>query len=388
MSFFSETRAEKKAMRGAYTENMNFYADMINFTNNPFVKGANAYKAHFLFWSIFIFYESVLIGLYTGHFSSLTSYALHYLVNIGLFYVHVKLLARVLIGFKGYLFWVIPLMVLTELIGYIGVLFSLEYLFVNYTDLLNLKAIKMDHLYLISAVYRALYFMGFATGYHFLLRSIRLERKQLSNRIQLAEYENAMLKAQINPHFLFNILNFIYYNAKEHSPLAAETILALSDMMRYSSDLSQSQQYILLGNEVEQVENLINLHQLREGHSLNIRLDYEDDVLPIMIIPMILISLAENMFKHGNLRSKDYAAKLSVRLQSGDLIIETANLIGLDMPRVSLKSGTLNIKKRLDYNYGKNAIYNTRRETNIFFTHITISGVSNFSDATVEEPNV
>jgi LytS/YehU family sensor histidine kinase len=221
--------------------------------------------------------------------------------------------------------------------------------------------------------------MCFATSYYFLLNFLEerkkiedLEKQRLNNIIQIAKSENAFLKAQIQPHLLFNTLDFIYQNAKDSSPVAAEAIHSLAEMMRYSVDSNKDKEFILLDEEINQVENLINLHQLRKDHHIQLRFWYDDEIRNVKIIPLVLTTLVENMFKHGELLLASHPAEVSLRMEDDQLIIETSNLIKAVKDNSGLSSGMENIKKRLDYTYGKHAEFKYFTDSNQHFKVILI----------------
>jgi len=113
--------------------------------------------------------------------------------------------------------------------------------------------------------------------------------------------ELALLKNQVNPHFLFNTLNNLFAMAIERkADDLAESISQLTQLMRYSIYDSQTE-YIELHREVTYLENYIKLQQLRftADDAVNIRFEVENDNPNVRIAPMLLINFVENAFKHG-----------------------------------------------------------------------------------------
>ncbi|SDD17062.1 sensor histidine kinase [Pedobacter soli] len=331
-------------------------------------------KLHLIIWVIFIFYEAIIVGLINGKFGRLTPYVLYYALNITTFYVHAHLILSVSLRNPRQTAWKLPLLLFAEIAAYFCISICLDYIIINYTAYTGSRKITLDLIYFSAPLYRCVYFMCFSTGYYFLIRYIKerkkteeLEKQRLNNLIQLAKSENAFLKAQIQPHLLFNTLDFIYQHARESSPIAAETILSLSEMMRYSVDNNKDKDFVLLAEEINQVENLINLHQLRQNHGISLRFWYDDEIRRIKIIPMVLITLAENMFKHGELLKPAYPAEISIKAEQGKLIIETANLIKEVKDHSGLQAGLENIKKRLAYAYGRDATFDYTADADNYF---------------------
>src|SRR5258707_7845820 len=119
--------------------------------------------------------------------------------------------------------------------------------------------------------------------------------KEGQNENQPAELN--FLKEQINPHFLFNTLNNLYYLAFTQSPNTTEVIAKLSQMMRYMIYDSNYPQ-VPLGKEIEYMQNYISLERLRLNDSIPIQLEIHGNVEEVRIAPLIFITFLENAFKH------------------------------------------------------------------------------------------
>ncbi|MEO6818990.1 MAG: sensor histidine kinase [Ginsengibacter sp.] len=136
-----------------------------------------------------------------------------------------------------------------------------------------------------------------------------LHRKNLLLENQLLSTEIKFLRAQINPHFLFNTLNFFYSEMLDAQPKVADGIMVLSQIMRYSlQDFSKSGGFAELSDELEHVQNVIKIHQMRFSNKLYVALDLKCEEENVQIVPMVLITLVENVFKHGNLQDSDFPA--------------------------------------------------------------------------------
>jgi len=122
------------------------------------------------------------------------------------------------------------------------------------------------------------------------VRIQRLEKEKLVNELKF-------LKAQINPHFLFNTLNNLYSYVLTESPKAPDMILRLSGILDYVLYRSQ-QSTVLLSEEVQTIEHFLMLEKTRYGERLDIQFQTNGD-LSVPISPLILLSLVENAFKHG-----------------------------------------------------------------------------------------
>lgn len=121
-------------------------------------------------------------------------------------------------------------------------------------------------------------------------------KKELQNEKLTAEL--SFLKAQINPHFLFNTLNNLYYLAYSKSENTTEVISKLSQVMRYMI-YDANHERVMLEKEIEYMENYISLERLRLNNQIPIEFKVEGNTAGVQIAPLILITFLENAFKHG-----------------------------------------------------------------------------------------
>lgn len=368
-----------------YTNPANFYTNYRYLKTKP-QNTFNKYRWHLLIWGLFILYEVVVVAVLKGDFSSAWDYIGHYSLNISLFYFHAWAVAQLAHRNEQHFLWLIPLLVLAELSCYIALNFLLEYILTNYLQVELMRPFEFDYYYWIRATWRGIYFLGFSTGYFFLRNYLRehkraelaekqhllkiIEKKNLQH--ELIKSQNAYLKTQINPHFLFNTLNFVYNSVRKTSSEAAEAILALSQMMRYALQNEDDQSETVLLEEIEHVESLISIHQIRHKHQLQVHLNYTDNLAGVKFIPLVLITLVENLFKHGNLTHPVYPAQISITLEVDILQISTTNLIGSTKTE-GHRIGLDNIQKRLLQAYGNRASFSaTASEKGIFFTEVKV----------------
>ncbi|MCC9138805.1 sensor histidine kinase [Pontibacter silvestris] len=336
---------------------------------NSLIRTIQENRFHLIGWFVFIAYEVAAVGLLTGKFATLGDYTVHYVLNILLFYVHAYLILPHAFRKKNQIIWIFPLMIVLEILLYVFTSYAVEFLGINYFGLTTQGTTTLNFAYLIRALWRFIYIGGFSTAYYFLItlhkeqrRTEELEKLKLKNIIEkqnieqeLIKAQNAFLRAQINPHFLFNTLNFIYNKARKTAPVAAETIITLSEMMRFAVQADQHQDAVLLGDEIEQVEKLVYLHQLRQNHQLQVQINYTEEVKYIKLIPLVLLTVVENVFKHGNLLLPAHQAAIRLYINNNQLFIETDNLVYNKPSSPSLHSGLKNIRQRLHHAYGARA---------------------------------
>jgi LytS/YehU family sensor histidine kinase len=205
------------------------------------------------------------------------------------------------------------------------------------------------------------------------IKQLMAARDNLTLEASLARSQNALLKQQINPHLLFNSLNFIHSLVYNNSPEAAENVILLADIMRYGIEETDKDGKILLAAEVEQIHNLIRISQARFEHSNMVDFSVYGEVANQRLIPMVLITLVENVFKHGDLR--DYPATINLVLtQPGKLKFFIRNQSKAIIPFARLRStGLENIRIRLDFTYGPDYTLSTREDDGFFEAELNIS---------------
>lgn len=191
---------------------------------------------------------------------------------------------------------------------------------------------------------------------------LEAQRKALETEKLTAELQ--FLKAQINPHFLFNTLNNLYYLAFTQSPNTTEVIAKLSQMMRY---MIYESNYALvpLSKEIEYIENYISLEKLRLNNEIPISFevnDYRHNIITkehsaegVLITPLILITFTENAFKHGvSNNATDAWVKIKLELMENTIFYSVENsLLAQKDEKRNEKSGIglQNVQRRLDLSY-------------------------------------
>lgn len=159
----------------------------------------------------------------------------------------------------------------------------------------NMSPASMDIFFLLSS-FLVVVFLGVAIKMVSFWRQSKDDYQMLV--LDKIEMELKFLKVQLNPHFLFNTLNNLYYLTTEKSDKAPQAILQLSEMLDYVMHSSKSV-FVPLESELKQVENYIALELLRYEGRVQITTQYSGDLNKFKIGPMILITLIENAFKHG-----------------------------------------------------------------------------------------
>ena len=175
----------------------------------------------------------------------------------------------------------------------------------------------------------------------------QLENEQLTSELKF-------LKAQVNPHFLFNTLNNLYYLSLNNSPNTPELIAQLSQMMRYML-YDSNHPRVALSKEVDYIKNYIKLEKLRLNENVPIDLAIVGNIENVTIAPLILIPFIENAFKHGISNSvKGSWIKIYISINGSSCIYQVSNSkVEENKKTITEKSGIglNNVKRRLDLSY-------------------------------------
>ncbi len=197
--------------------------------------------------------------------------------------------------------------------------------------------------------------MLFGASYQLLVNRYKKERQTqaLLQEQQAAQLD--FLKAQINPHFLFNALNNIYSLTVLQSPEAPNMLLKLSDLLRYVIYEGQKKA-VALQKEVQHLHNFIALFQMRNERPVDIVFTVTGDLSNRSIEPMILIPIVENCFKHADFELNAHAfAHIQLKVDAKELIFSTQNTFD---PQNKQKDetggvGLENIRRRLALRYAE-----------------------------------
>lgn len=161
------------------------------------------------------------------------------------------------------------------------------------------------------------------------------------------------LKAQVNPHFLFNSLNSIYSQALAKSDDTADTVLELSNLLRYML-YEVGEDLVPLNKEVEMLENYIALQKLRVEDTAHVSFHVKGELDEVKIAPLLVFPLVENAFKHG-LKGDSEDAFVKIDLNVGaHITFEISNNLGQvdDMEAGKYVGiGLENVKRRLKLIY-------------------------------------
>lgn len=197
----------------------------------------------------------------------------------------------------------------------------------------------------------AIRYLIFSMLFHFLRGWFDQEKKLNQIKLTQISTELKLLRAQVNPHFLFNTLNNLYSLALKKSDKTPDLILRLSDMMEYM--LSESvDSKVLLQKDIDNLINYLEIEKIRQGNNAIIEMKIQGDLQGKKIVPLVLMPLVENAIKHGinTLQQNAYLkAELTITGDSLEFIIKNnfSNPASSDSTGIGIK----NLISRLDFLY-------------------------------------
>jgi len=201
-----------------------------------------------------------------------------------------------------------------------------------------------------------------------------LDRIRFQKYIEVIEKEKMkneldFLKAQFNPHFLFNSINSIYGNINKSNSTAREMLLTFSEMLRYQL-YECNTGTISIEKEISYIRNYISLQQIRKPENLSVQLLVSEDVRGITIAPLIFIAFIENSFKYvSNYEDKLNEVKISLARSNNQLFFKTFNTKETINGRKTIDHGGIgiaNVKRRLELLYPGKHVLAIQNNENFF----------------------
>jgi len=319
----------------------------------------NEVLVHTAFWIIYLFFpflKAVGKGAYPNIYNELND-----------------LFFGIIIFYLSYLVFIFSKRKLRD-----GVLLLIAFCIVGY---LNLKVHSLivggthsEAFWYYSLSYISTYTI--LTLFAYVLSSIKVAYK---NQVDLEEAnskkhqaELAGLKAQINPHFLFNTLNTIYSSALKKDDKTPELILKLSDNFRYMLHEGQADS-VQVKQEINHLKDYVSLQQerLRERVVIDFSTDIDDSEQ--RIAPLLLISFIENAFKYISLlKGNNHIVKIRISLSENIFRFYCENPFMAEVKHNIDKNfkesgiGIINTKKRLEYLYPNQHILNINKSDMLF----------------------
>jgi sensor histidine kinase YesM len=203
---------------------------------------------------------------------------------------------------------------------------------------------------------------------------IRFERMEKEARTQRLDAELKLLRSQVSPHFLFNMLTNMVSLARKKSDLLEPSLIRLSELLRYML-YDSGKEKISLGQEIELLENYIALQQLRFEDDVRLETIIRNDCSGCMIEPMLLVPFIENAYKHGVGMVNQAYITISISFKDDYLdFIVTNNYNPSNVSKDENSGiGLVNVKNRLKLLYPGKYDLNINDEAGIFTVHLKLN---------------
>ncbi|MFY0254082.1 sensor histidine kinase [Chitinophaga sp. 30R24] len=215
-----------------------------------------------------------------------------------------------------------------------------------------------------------------STAFQMLVDKMKQERQLSARENENLKTELSLLRSQVSPHFMFNVLNNMVSLARKKSDLLEPSLIKLSSLMRYMLYEADEDQ-VPLQRETEYLQSYIDLQQQRFGKNVTIYVSLETPETGYEIEPMLLIPFVENAFKHGTGFIQD--ATIDIRLHTrGNLLFFAVRNKFNTTSSAEIKDktngiGLANVKRRLNLLYGENYVLHINQKDDWFIVSLQLN---------------
>ncbi|WP_320112118.1 histidine kinase [Draconibacterium orientale] len=210
-------------------------------------------------------------------------------------------------------------------------------------------------------------FKLFSYSYKFQLTQSELERKTVQSEL-------GILRSQVNPHFLFNVLNNIDALIYEDKEKASNAIVLLSKIMRYMLQES-THEMVKLDKELSYIQDYLELAKLSFADPEFLEFEQKGAPNSQFVPPLLFIPIIENAVKHCNKQSESPGVKINFSIDSDCIELRTSNSVkrnNFKLPDSGTGTGLKNVEKRLKLLYGSNFTFDIKKDMDKFDVHIKV----------------
>ena len=225
--------------------------------------------------------------------------------------------------------------------------------------------------YFLDNINRATFVAGCCLVVALLENKYELETDYLQVINEKSEAEMSLLRSQLNPHFLFNTLSFLHTKTFKLDPELADTVLKLSDMLRYSLQSSKADK-VAIKSEIELLENYIAIFQNRFAGKFFVNFNVIGSQVQQRIEPLLLIPFVENTFKHGILSDAAAPADIKLEITNGQFRFSCQNKINNYQKDPGSGIGLENVRRRLNLLYPERHDLKISETDGVFFVDLML----------------
>ncbi|MBO9727453.1 MAG: histidine kinase [Chitinophaga sp.] len=214
-----------------------------------------------------------------------------------------------------------------------------------------------------------------STAFQMIEDKMRMERQASAKENENLKTELSLLRSQVSPHFMFNVLNNMVALARKKSDVLEPSLIKLSSLMRYML-YETDEDKVPLQKEIEYLQSYIDLQQQRFGKNVAIGVSLQATDSTHEIEPMLLIPFVENAFKHGTGLIADACIDIRLYTRPGRLFFEVRNKfnpISCEIKDKTSGIGLTNVKRRLNLLYGDDYVLNISRKDDWFIVSLQLN---------------
>ena len=327
---------------------------------------------HFLFWAAIYILWIIVFRSYSFSLTKTMTIEFCYLVFITVDYYTISnfIIPQFLLK-KKYSLFVLATIVIIILSAWLRALLAAQ---MN-LHFFHTASLDFNTLYLNSIANISLWVLIITIG------KMIIDSKQTQQQLELLERERIKneldyLKAQINPHALFNSLNTIYGHIDKSNQIARNTLLQFSELLRYQL-YDCGAEKVNVEKEIAYIKNYIVFQRLRKDEKLTVSLEIENIEPNLKIAPLLLVVLIENAFKFVSNYS-DRENKISIKIfTKGSFLYSsfknTKELTELITTKGSSGIGITNLKRRLELLYSNDYEFTITNSNDFYETNLNIN---------------
>lgn len=235
------------------------------------------------------------------------------------------------------------------LVGLLGILVLIDYVFFQ---MIAGQDFRIKPL-LFFSIFPLLFILTASTAFRMASDRLKEDRYKREKETENLKTELSLLRSQVSPHFLFNIMNNMVALARKKSDILEPSLIKLSSLLRYM--LYETDEKVPLKREIEYLQSYIDLQRQRFGSNVQINTSMPASDQYHEIEPMLLIPFVENAFKHGTGSIQKAEIDIDLEIKNDVLYFSVRNTFNDTSGEIKDKSsgiGLTNVKRRLQLLYG------------------------------------
>jgi len=219
------------------------------------------------------------------------------------------------------------------------------------------------------------FIFALGTAYQLIKDKINSDKLAQEKQNEVLKTELSLLRSQVSPHFMFNVLNNMVSLARKQSDLLEPSLIKLSSLMRYML-YEADEEKVSIEKEMDYLQSYIDLQQQRFGKKVQVKVHMHTMDDHYQLEPMLLIPFVENAFKHGTGMIED--ARIDIDLEAEKNVLQFTvsnkyNSVSAEIKDKTSGIGLANVKRRLNLLYGKNHSLTISTNNNWFVVVLKIN---------------